>query len=216
MTIKEKINEFLKKLNYTDEEITALDSSSVYIAQQIAAYAHRKQKRLNGENYFTHPYCVMQLYRNLVGIVENDYFCMDKDLLESCDIPYNGVQETCLLHDVLEDTDVSENEIEEVFDKLSLGEYYRSYIKTPLFLITHDKTEDYTTYISKLIDNQTASLVKFLDMSDNINPSSLIKFSDFETKRIEKYVLFCKIINDRWHFLENADNYRKQFNSTRS
>jgi (p)ppGpp synthase/HD superfamily hydrolase len=212
MKIKERINDYLRKEGYTEEEINFLDSASVYVAHQISVYAHRDQKRLNGDNYFTHPYNVMQLYRNIVGIIENDYFCMDKDLLEDCGVPYDGVQETCLLHDVLEDTDVTIEEIEEVFEELSLGNYFRLYIKTPLLLITHDKKEDYNTYISKLIVNPVAALVKFMDMSDNMNPSGLTCFGDFEKDRLIKYVVFNKLINDVWHFLEKADTYRKKFN----
>ncbi len=214
MKIKEKINDYLRKIGYTDEDISFLDSGSVYVAQQISLYAHRNQKRLNGNNYFTHPYSVMQLYRNFTGIVENDYFCIDVDLLVcECNIPYNGVQETCLLHDVLEDTDVTIEEIEEVFEDLSLGSYFNCYIKTPLLLLTHNKNEDYTTYVSKLINNPVASIVKFMDMSDNMNPSMLTSFGDYELERIFKYASFCKVINDRWHFLENADKYKKLFNS---
>ena len=213
MKIKERINEYLRKEGYTEEEIKFLDSSSVYIAHQISVYAHRNQTRLNGDNYFTHPYNVMQLYRNMVGIVENDYFCMDKDLLLDCGLYYDGVQETCLLHDVLEDTDVTIEEIEEVFDEFSLGNYIRLYIKTPLLLITHDKKDDYSTYISKLIVDPVASIVKFMDLSDNINPSTLTCFGDFEKERIFKYVIYNKFINDVWHFLEKADTYRKKLNS---
>lgn len=213
MKIKEKINEYLRQEGYTEEEMDFLDSASVYVAHQIAVYAHRNQKRLNGDNYFTHPYNVLQLYRKMVGIVEDDYFCMDKDLLIECNIPYDGVQETCLLHDVLEDTDVTIEEIEEVFEGLSLGNYFRLYIKTPLLLITHDKKEDYSTYISKLLVNPVASIVKFADMTDNMNLIGLTTFGDFERDRVLKYVVFNKLINDVWHFLENADKYRKAFDS---
>ncbi|MBO5328244.1 MAG: hypothetical protein J6B04_03640 [Clostridia bacterium] len=215
MKTNERINEYLKKEGYSEEEISALDSASVYVAHKIAVYAHRNQKRLNGDNYIIHPYNVMQLYRNMVGIIEGNYFCMNKDLLEDCGIPYDGVQETCLLHDVLEDTDVTIEEIEEVFEDLSLGTYFNLYIKTPLLLITHDKKEDYSTYISKLVVNPTAAIVKFMDMADNMNPTSLTCLGNFEKERILKYVIFNQFINDVWHFLEKADDYRKKFSSKR-
>ena len=154
----------------------------MYVAHQIAVYAHRNQKRLNGDNYFLHPYNVMQLYRNFTGIVENDYFCIDMDLLVGdCNIPYDGVQEVCLLHDVLEDTEVTIDEIEEVFETLNLGSYFRLYIKQPLLLVTHDKSESYEVYIAKLIRNPVASIVKFMDMADNMNPSGLNQFDSNKT-----------------------------------
>ena len=211
MKIKERIDNFLMQQGYTEKDIEFLNSSSEYIAQQISMFAHRSQKRINGENYFSHSYGVMQSYRNLVGIVENDYFCLDKDLLLSYSLPYDGVQEVCLLHDVLEDTEVTMEEIEEVFTQFSLGSYFRLYIKQPLSLITHDKSEDYPTYIAKLIDNPVASLVKLLDLANNMNPATLTKLGDFEFDRICKYAYFSKLINDIWHFLENANEYKQAF-----
>lgn len=215
MKLKDRINEFLREKQYTEEEILFMDSSSVYIAQQISFYAHRNQRRLNGDYYFKHPYNVMSLYRDFTGIIEGDYFCVDIDLLVGeCNIPYDGVQEVCLLHDVLEDTDVTLEEIENVFDELSLGEHFRRYIKIPLSLLTHDKSEDYVVYISKLIEHPVAALVKFMDMADNMNPSDLNKFGNAELERILKYAYYCKIINDRWLFLENICRYKKMFNES--
>jgi hypothetical protein len=52
-----------------------------------------------------------------------------------------------------------------------------------------------------------------MDMSDNMNPSGLTCFGDFEKERLIKYVVFNKLINDVWHFLEKAETYRKKFNS---
>ena len=208
MKIKEQIHAYLQEVGFSQEQMQLLDSSSVYIAQQIALYAHRNQKRVNGENYFVHPYKVMNLYREFVGIVPNDYFCVDLDLLtQECHIPYEGVQEVCLLHDVLEDTEVTLSQIEEVYQDLGLGEHFRMYIQTPLLLVTHDKSEDYFAYIGKLIDNPVASMVKFMDMVDNITPHTLKEFGEKELKRIEKYAFFAKMLNDKWHFTENIYKY---------
>lgn len=210
MNLKDKINEYLLQLEYSQEDIECMDSSSVYVAQQIAAYAHRNQTRINGDSYYTHPYNVLSLYRKFTGITENDCFCVDLDLLVGqCGVPFDGVQEVCLLHDVLEDTDITVEEIEEVFAQVSLEYYFNSYIKEPLLLITHDKKESYQSYIAKLLINPVASLVKFMDLADNMNTTGLIELGDFELERIEKYACYSKMINDKWHFLERC-NYYKQ------
>ena len=62
MKLKEKINMYFKKLNYSEQDIALMDTSSVYIAYQISAYAHKDQKRVNGDNYFFHPYDVLKSY----------------------------------------------------------------------------------------------------------------------------------------------------------
>lgn len=212
MTLKEKINDYLLQLNFSEDDIAQLDASSVYVAQQIALYAHRNQSRLNGDNYYVHPYNVLSLYRKFTGITD-DYFCVDLDLLVwECGIPYDGVQEVCLLHDVLEDTDVTLEQIESVFVQLSLDKYFNMYIKEPLLLVTHDKKEDYPTYIAKLLANPVASIVKFMDMADNMNTTGLVQLGDFELARIEKYAHFSKVINDKWHFLERCRKYKQLYN----
>lgn len=209
MKLKERINEFLKTQGIKEETIKDLDSSSVHIAEQIAFYAHRNQTRINGSHYFSHPIKVLNLYRKFTGIVDGDYFCLNLDLLLECGIPYNGVQEVCLLHDVLEDTSITLNEIKEVYEDLELGHYFETYIKPPLILITHDKSEDYSTYIKKLLINPVASIVKFMDLADNMSPLTLNEFSNFELDRINRYAHYSKEINDKWHFLENIITYRQ-------
>ena len=209
MKIKQRIDNYLKNQNYTEKDIELLNSSSVYLAWQISAFAHNGQKRVNGNDYFTHPCNVLQGYRNFVGITNNGSG-VDIDLLVGeFGIPYHGVQEVCLLHDVLEDTSVTLEEIEEVFEEFDLDYYFESYIKTPLLLVTHDKSEDYAIYIAKLINNPVASIVKFMDLVDNMNASTLTTFGDKELSRINDYAFYCKCLNDRWRFTEKVYEYKK-------
>lgn len=208
MELLDKIHNYLKEIGCDEKQVNYFDSSSVYIAMEIALFAHRDQTRTNGEKYFAHPNRVLQMYRNFVGIVENDYFCVNIDLLVGqCDIPYDGVQEVCLLHDVIEDTPITISQIEEIYNLLGLERYFRLYIKQALLLITHNKKEDYLTYISKLLINPIASLVKFMDLSDNLNPSTLNELNELEYDRLKRYVDYVKMINDKWHFLENREKY---------
>ena len=207
MKLLERVHEFMKKIGFSDQDIESYDSSSVYLAEEIALYAHHGQRRVNGAGYFSHPLNVLNNYRKLVGIVENDYFCLDVDLLYACEIPYDGVQEVCLLHDVVEDADITIDEIREAFDDLGLGSYFDARIKTALTLLTHDSSQDYHDYITNVLTDPVASMVKFMDMSDNMNPSTLDKLGDKEVERICKYAVYCKAINEKWHFLENSIKY---------
>ncbi len=208
MKLLEKMIDHFTEIGFSQADIDSVLSSSVHLAQGIALYAHRNQRRVNGELYATHPYSVMQKYRKLVGIVENDPYCLHAELLtEECNIPYDGVQECCLLHDVLEDTSVTLDEMEELFDSFSLGSYFRVHIKPALLLLTHDKTEDYFTYVGKLLHDPVASIVKLMDMADNMNVSTLDCLGVNEVQRIQRYAECAKLINDKWNFLENAQKY---------
>ena len=64
MELLDKIHEYLKQLNYTDEDIEYFDTSSVYIAFEIANYAHRNQKRKNGASYLSHAINCLDNYRH--------------------------------------------------------------------------------------------------------------------------------------------------------
>ena len=142
MEILDKIHEYLTEKGYTGEEIASFDASSVGIATEIALYAHRGQKRDRDEDYFAHPYAVMQNYRNFVGITSS-YDCISVDLIYEHELVYDGIQELCLLHDVVEDTDVTMQDIKEIFDHFGLKSYFVAHIEHPLTLLTHKENEPY-------------------------------------------------------------------------
>ena len=114
--LSQKIKEHLINNGYANKEFKNAINGTVDIALAIAVYAHKDQRRENEKPYYVHPFSCMTLYRNFVGILENQHDCIDLDLMDCCDIPFHGVQEVALLHDVLEDTDITINEIEEVFE----------------------------------------------------------------------------------------------------
>ncbi len=84
--------EILKNIrdNYPDEEREILERAFYY-----AKEAHNGQKRASGEEYFTHPVAVAKI---LMGLG------MDCDTVAAS-----------FLHDVIEDTSVSEGDIKEIF-----------------------------------------------------------------------------------------------------
>ncbi len=84
---------FLDSLDY----LTPADAGRIQAAYQYAAKAHAQQKRMSGEPYITHPLAVAG------AVVE---WRMDADAI--C---------AALLHDVLEDTGTSKQELAERFGK---------------------------------------------------------------------------------------------------
>ena len=81
---------------------------------------------------------------------------MDKDFVYYC----------ALAHDLIEDTDVSYEEITQAMDKYSLEK-----VTTTLSLLTHNKEqESYVDYIKRIREsgNLTAYIIKIADMKDHL------------------------------------------------
>ena len=81
---------------------------------------------------------------------------------------------TALLHDVIEDTDVTVNELENEFPQEVI-----SAVK----LLTHDKNVDYFDYIKAIKNNDIAKAVKLADLRHN---SDVSRFLDDKTRNSEK------------------------------
>lgn len=94
-----------------------------------------------------------------------------------------------LMHDVLEDTFVTEEDLKK------LG-YEDSFIKT-LNILTNIY-DNYEFYIDKIIEsnNQEAIEIKIKDLLHNMDVTRLKKITKKDLKRIEKYIkAYLKIIN---------------------
>lgn len=205
MSRLKEIHDYLILRGKTLEELLELDHSSVYLSMEIMEYAHRNQKRVNGEDYANHPSRCLQNYRDLVGIVTDDYNCIDKDMMYEYGIPFDGVQEVCLLHDVIEDDCFTIKEIEEIFNECDLGRYFKLYIKDPLIRITHNHDVEYLEYIKICMENPISAIGKMMDLQDNLYILSLIKFDEDNYKRACKYLSCLYVINLKYHFIENSN-----------
>ena len=181
-------------------------TSSVRIAREIAIYAHRDQKRLSGAPYFLHPYRMADTF---IQLTSTDGKNIDFDAMYDLGIQPEGTIEVCLMHDVLEDTDYTIEEIRDIYETQGLGVYYTLYIERPLLLITHDKKEPYASYIEKVCENPISAMVKFLDLNDNACVLELDKLTNFEIDRMHKYALYMKRINDQYHFIEKLNGYNR-------
>ena len=175
------------------------------IAFQIALYAHKDQYRVNGDKYITHPLSMAENYLNVFYKKTNSPYT--SEAMEDNEIPYYGVMEVVLMHDVIEDTEFTIEDIYEVYIEFALGKFFNDYIRKPLNLITHNKEESNDVYMDKLLDDPVASLAKMFDSMDNLNVFSLTKFGDWEYERAKRYLNNIKRINDRYHYVEKINAY---------
>lgn len=161
MTGKEKLPELL----------TIMDEREKY--NQALAFAtkkHEGQFRIGGEAYITHPVAVAQLVK------EQGY-----------GLEY---QITALFHDLLEDTDAKEEEIEEIGGKDVLK---------AVKLLTKDEGYIMEEYIDAIKKNPIAFVVKGADRLHNLR-SAFCTDSEFRRKYIietnDWYLDFSKQIRE--------------------
>ncbi len=107
-------------------------------ALKFIAEKHKGQTRLNGNPYIIHPIRVSQE--------------VSGDIAKTC----------ALLHDTVEDTDTTLEEIKNIF-----GEEVMVVVEA----LTHRKGESYEDYISRVKQNEIATAVKIADISDNLADS---------------------------------------------
>ena len=198
--------------NLKETIITAIeDSKRIYlkhlkplnVAILISSNAHLYDKRLNGRPYLEHPRGCLEMFEHLITYMGSS----SPSYLEECYVPYKGVKEVAVLHDVVEDTELSFEDVRDMFSVFGFRNHFDRYIAKPLTLITHDKNESYDTYIDKVLTNPVSSLAKMLDLNDNLNLFGLDKFDQEELERAIKYLHYFKKINDKYHFVENINQY---------
>ncbi len=207
----DKIHKYLRKIGYGEHEIKNWDTTTVNLAFEIMEYAHRYQKRENGEEYANHPYRLYRRYQELVGIKPHECNCLDIDLMHEFNVPFDGVQEVCLLHDVVEDSEFSLEDVRNIYVECGFEKYFDLYIKNALRYITHDKLVDYDKYITICLRNSISSLVKMLDLEDNCRFLDLTEFNKEKYRGTQSYLSYAFSINNVYQFIENIEKYKKAF-----
>ena len=95
-----------------------------------------------------------------------------------------------LLHDVMEDTDVTEAELTAQFP---------ARVMEALRLLTHDPAEDYFDYVKRIRGNPDASAVKLADLRHNSDTSRLpeaMRATRKTAERCEKYRQAIRILTE--------------------
>ncbi|WP_434751572.1 GTP pyrophosphokinase [Paenibacillus amylolyticus] len=128
---------------------------NIELAISIALQAHKGQIDKGGHPYILHPLAVM----NRVETMEEKI--------------------VAVLHDVIEDTDVT---IE------ALREYgFSEEILTAIRLLTRSKEDTYEQFIEKTLMNPIARNVKIADIKENMNISRIKNPTEHDYNRLEKY-----------------------------
>jgi (p)ppGpp synthase/HD superfamily hydrolase len=130
-------------------------------AMIIAYEAHKNQTDKSGVPYIYHPIHVAEQMNT-----ENE-----------CII--------ALLHDVVEDTNVTFKQLEEVFSKEIID---------ILKLLTREENIEYDEYIKRIKNNSIACKVKIADLTHNLDKTRLDFVTEVDVKRNEKYKKALQIL----------------------
>lgn len=117
--------------------------------------AHREQTDKSGLPYVFHPFHLAERMKDEATTV------------------------TALLHDVVEDTDYTIEDIE------AMG--FGKDICDALRLLKHDKSVPYMDYVRRIKENPIAATVKLADLRHNSDLSRLDSVDEEDQERVEKY-----------------------------
>ena len=123
-----------------------------------------------------------------------------KNQMDKCGIPYpfhpfhvaesmKDEETTCvaLLHDILEDTDTTAEELRE------MG--FSEEIIKAVCLMTHDKATPYLDYVRAIKENPLARAVKIADLTHNSDLTRLDTVTEKDLRRVEKYRKALEILS---------------------
>lgn len=130
-------------------------------AMIIAYEAHKNQVDKSGVPYIYHPIHVAE----------------QMDTENECII--------ALLYDVVEDTNVTFKQLEEVFSKEIID---------ILKLLTREENIEYDEYIKRIKNNSIACKVKIADLTHNLDKTRLDFVTEVDVKRNEKYKKALQIL----------------------
>lgn len=127
-------------------------------ALKLAYAAHQGQTDQSGIPYIFHPYHLAELMPDEITIC------------------------TALLHDVVEDTDITIEDLEKDFPKE---------VTEALSLLTRKKGTDYLEYIYSIRENHVARVVKLADVIHNLDETRIACCKDISDEKLkyrrEKY-----------------------------
>lgn len=148
-------------------------------AMKIAFEAHKNQVDKSGVPYIYHP---MHLAEQM------------EDEVTAC---------VALLHDVLEDTDVTPQQLR--------AQGFSEEILTALHVMTRDRSVPYLDYIRAVKQNKVAAIVKTADLKHNSDLSRLDRVTEDMLRQAEKYRKALDVLQKKeptpQPFAESVDSF---------
>ncbi|QDX93723.1 HD domain-containing protein [Brevibacillus laterosporus] len=138
----------------------------------LATKAHANQQDKGGQPYILHPLRVMM------------YMSSDE------------ARAVAVLHDVLEDTDVTADDLRETG--------FPKEVVEAVMILTKNPKENYDSYIIKVKQNQLARAVKIADIKDNLDVTRIPEPTEADLARIEKYKRALKELEGESTPMENS------------
>ncbi len=133
-------------------------------ALKLCFEAHKEQTDKTGLPYVFHPFHLAEQMQTEETVI------------------------AALLHDVVEDTDFTIQDIAEMgFPKDVLD---------ALALLTHDKSIPYPDYVARIKGNPIAKAVKLADLKHNSDLSRLDTVDEAALQRVEKYRKAAELLNN--------------------
>ncbi len=143
------------------------------LAMRVAYKAHDGQVDRTGVPYIYHP----------IHLAEQ----MDSE--DACVV--------ALLHDVVEDSDITLEDLREMgFSEAQLeGVRLMTHIPPSEDMTESEKLEDYLDYVRRVKSNALARQVKLADLRHNSDPGRQLEDTEINKKRLEKYKKALEILN---------------------
>jgi GTP pyrophosphokinase len=129
--------------------IDDVDRKNIRKAYELGLEAHKWQRRKSGEPYFYHPLEVARICVTEIGLGPTAIIC-------------------ALLHDVVEDTEVTKEEVREQFGK-KIAKIVDGLTKLDgLYNVESPQAENFKKVISTLVDDVRVVLIKMADRIHNL------------------------------------------------
>ncbi|HNE47723.1 MAG TPA: RelA/SpoT family protein, partial [Saprospiraceae bacterium] len=146
------------------------DQDNIRLAYEMAVKAHSAQRRKSGEPYILHPIAVAQICVEEIGLGPTAVIC-------------------ALLHDVVEDTDITLKEIEETFGE-RIAKIVDGLTKLDsAYNVDVPQAENFKKVLSTLVEDVRVVLIKMADRLHNMRTlGSMLKHKQLKIAAETTYI----------------------------